>query len=217
MHKKVRILLLSYLKEKCVMKDTEELSAKEINKMFYERIEVSRRLESGFKFSLLFLCVSVVVFFCLIHQIVYSEILRLVIEINSAGKESIGNNLLMLTYAKYVSACILVGLVVAMFCLFTIARNTNSKFPERKSKVYKALFIVSLIASIFITTFATLDCLYRVLFMQISESLTTLRSAYLWFGGNALAVGGIWLAFINSYKVNKIMSAKKLEAFTGEI
>ena len=74
------------------MKYTEELSAKEINKMFYERIEVSRRLESGFKFSLLFLCVSVVVFFGLIQQRVYAEILRLVIEINSAGNESIGNN-----------------------------------------------------------------------------------------------------------------------------
>ena len=200
-----------------MMQDANEFSAKEINKMFYDRIEVSRRLESGFKFSLFFLCVSVVIFFCLVHQIVYSEILRLIIEINSAGQQQIGTNLLALTYAKYVSACILVGLVVAMFCLFCVARSSSSKFPERKSKVYKALLIVSLIASIFITIFATLDCVYRVIFMQISDSLTTMRSAYLWLGGNLIAVCGTWLAFVNSYKVNKIMSAKKLEPFTGEI
>ncbi len=193
-----------------------ELSADEVNKMFYERIEVSERLESGYKFCLILMCVSAVVLFALIHQIVYSEILRLIIDINMNYQEPIGVRLLMLTYAKYVSVAILVGLVVATFCLFCVAKGRHNMFPERKSKIYKALWILSLITAIFVSCFVIFDVTYRVMFLQLSDSVSTLRSTYAWFGGDAVAVCGSWLTFSNASRVRKIMANRKLEPFKGE-
>lgn len=193
-----------------------ELSADEVNKMFYDRIEVSEKLESGYKFCLLLMCVSAVVLFAFIHQIVYSEILRLIIDINMEYQEPIGVRLLMLTYAKYVSVAILVGLVVATFCLFCVAKGRHNMFPERRSKIYKALWILSLIMAIFASCFVIFDVIYRVMFLQLSDSVSTLRSTYAWFGGDAVAVCGSWLTFSNAGRVKKIMDNKKLEPFKGE-
>ncbi len=193
-----------------------ELSADEVNKMFYERIEVSERLQSGYKFCLLLMCVSAVVLFALIHQIVYSEILRLIIDINMDYQEPIGVRLLMLTYAKYVAVAILVCLVVATFCLFCVAKERHNMFPERKSKIYKALRILSLVMAIFVSLFVIFDITYRIMFLQLSDSVSTLRSTYAWFGGDVVALCGSWLTFSNANKVGKIMAKRKLEPFKGE-
>ncbi len=194
----------------------EELSADEVNKMFYDRIEVVTKLEAGYKFYMLLMCVSVIVFFSFIHQIVYSEILRFIIDVNMDYQDSTGVRLLGLTYAKYVSVAILVGLAVATFCLFCVARSRHSMFPERKSKIYKALRILSLLSAIFVSCFVAFDVVYRILFLQLSESVSTLQSTYLWFGGDAVAICGSWVTFSNVRKVSKIMTNKKLESFKGE-
>ncbi len=193
-----------------------KLSADEVNKMFYDRMDVSAKLESGYKFCMLLMCVSAVVFFAFIHQIVYSEILRLIIDINMDYQDPTGVRLLMLTYAKYVSAALLVGLSVATFCLFCVARGRHNMFPERKSKIYKALWILSLICAVFVSCFVAFDVVYRILFLQLSDSVSTLQSTYAWFGGDAVAVCGSWLTFSNAYRANKIMANKKLDAFKGE-
>ena len=194
-----------------------ELSADEVNKMFRDRNEVSAKLESGYKFCLLLMCVTSVVFFAYVHQIIYSEILRLIIDINTGYQDSTGITLLIFTYAKYIASVVLVGLTVATFCLFCLAKSRHNMFPERKSKIYKSLWILSLLTAIFVSCFVAFDVVYRVMFLQLSESVSTLQSTYAWFGGDAVAVCGSWLMFSNAIRINKIMSDKELEAFKGEI
>lgn len=194
-----------------------QLTANEVNKMFFERVDVTERLKAGFKFSLLLMCVSAVVLFSLVHQIVYSEVLRLIIEINMGERETIGVKLLVLTYAKYVLAAVLLGLVVATFCLFCTAKNRHNMFPERKSKIYQALFVVSLVMAIVVSCFAAFDVAYRVMFLGLSDSVSTIRSTYAWFGGDAVAACGSWLTFANANKIKSVMAARPLGAFKGEI